>query len=423
MRRFVVEAVGADAFVEQSMVVEASSEMEAARWARAQGYVPLRVRPERTGWRAALDTELWGSRRIGLAALALFAEQLASLVNAGVTLEQALGLLAQPAGGAPASGRHARPAGSSSADAQVSVLAGRLLKRLREGVALSAALQAERSIPEAFSGVVRGAESAGALGAGLASLAVSVQRQHDTRMRIRSSLAYPMLLMVVAAAALMFILLAVVPQFAPLFTGEEHRLPVLTRAVLWLSDFVSNWLGLIVALALVPVALLVVAWRRWPMMRARLWALCARLGPVRLAMRLDLAQCTRMLGTLLSSGVEASRAMQLASQAASFERNRRALADGAQLLREGAGLAGVYGAFPDASSAAAALLAVGEKTGQIGAAALRAAEHQDAECSRRIAAALAALNPLAVLVMGGVVALFIAGIMMGILSINQLALR
>lgn len=423
MTRFVVSAVGANANGEQQLTVEAVSELEAARWAQAQGYVPLHVRAERAGWRAALDIEVWGGARVGLAPLALFAEQLSSLVNAGVALEQALALLARPGEGGANAGGAGRARVLEGQDRAVSALADRLLKRVREGSALSAALRAEASIPEAFSGVVQGAEQAGALGAGLAAVAASVQRQHDTRMRIRSALAYPALLLVVAAVALLFILTAVIPQFAPLFSGEEHRLPGLTRVVLWLSGLVTTWLAPAAVAGLLTLVLLVLAWRRWPALRARLWRLGERLGPARLAMQLDLAQCTRVLGILLSSGVEASRAMQLCAQAGAFERNRHALAEGARQLREGAALSTVFGAVPGVSQAAATLLAVGERTGQAGVAALRAAAHLDTECSRRIARTLAALNPLAVLVMGGVVALFIAGIMMGILSINQLALR
>ncbi len=419
MARFSVEASAANGRTRERLSIEASSPTEAARLVLAQGRFPISVQAERAGLAARLDQSLWTNEGLGLAELALFAEQLADLVRAGVTIEQALDLLSP---GARSGGSNTEDSGDRR-DRAIARLAQRLLRRVREGASLSAALRQEPAVPQAFAGVIQGAEGAGALAVGLASLAVSLQRQGETRERIRTALAYPAMVLVVAVLAVSFVLTAVIPEFAPLFAGEERRLPMITRGVLWLSALLTGrllWVGLALLLT---GALGRVIWRRSPGLRQRVWRLALRLPPVRYALRLDLAQATRVMGALLESGMEASHAMQLAGEAASFERNRQGFAQGARRLREGESLSRVYAALPQMPDAAASLLAVGERSGQAGAAATRAAQLIETDTNRRMNRLLATLNPVAVIALGALVALFIAAIMLGILSINQLALR
>lgn len=422
MARYSVEASGANGRTRERLSIEASTPTEAARQVMAQGRFPISVRAERVGLAARLDQSLWTSERLGLAELALFAEQLADLVRAGVTIEQALDLLA-PGGRGGASTAENQGERRDRRDRALGRLAQRLLRRVREGASLSVALRQEPAVPQAFAGVIQGAEGAGALAVGLASLALSLQRQSETRERIRAALAYPVMVLVVAVLAVSFVLTVVIPEFAPLFAGEERRLPMVTRGVLWLSALLTGrllWAGL--ALLLIGV-LGRVTWRRSTGLRQRSWRLALRLPPVRYALRLDLAQATRVMGALLESGMEASQAMQLAGEAASFERNRHGFAQGARRLREGEALSHVYAALPHMPDAAASMLAVGERSGQAGAAASRAAQLIETDTNRRVNRLLATLNPVAVITLGALVALFIAAIMLGILSINQLALR
>ena len=419
MARFCVETSAATGSSRERLSIEAESPIEAARQVLAQGRFPISVKAERVGMAARLERSVWAGDRLGLAELALFAEQLADLVRAGVTIEQALELLS-PSSKADAS----RPEGEGDRrDRSIGHLAQRLLRRIREGAAFSAALREEPAVPPAFAGVIQGAEGAGALAAGLASLAISLQRQSETRERIRSALAYPATVLVVALLAVVFMLNAVIPEFAPLFAGEERRLPMVTRGVLWLSSILSGRLLWLVLALMLGGVLARATWTRSPSLRKSAWQFALRLAPVRYALRLDLAQATRVMGALLQSGMEASQAMHLAGEAAAFERNRHGFVAGARRLREGGSLSQAYAALPQMPEAAAALLAVGERSGQAGAAATRAAQLIETDTNRRVNRLLAILNSVAVITLGALVALFIAAIMLGILSINQLALR
>jgi general secretion pathway protein F len=441
MPRFIVEAAASDGRRIEQLQFEARDGDDAARQARAQGRYPVRVRVAGVQWHAELLQAVRPAARLSLADLALFADQLAQLLQAGVPLEQALSLLARTV-----AQRTRVPAASVSADLPATPtaamsdaaalgghreprerglvsLAQRLLVRVREGVSLSSALRAEPAVPASFAGVVHGAEEAGTLATGLAALASSVQRQVDTRQRVRAALAYPAALAVVALAAVLFVLTAVIPEFAPLFEGEQHRLPLLTRGVLWLSDLVNGRLLLLLLLVAAIALAIWGAWRRSPALRRAVWRQMRRLPPVRYAMRLDLAQALRVMGSLLQGGMETSAAMQLTAQSTTFTEIRLAFEGGARQLREGAGLSQVCALLPGLPDTALTVLMVGERAGEAGAAALRAAQWLDQDTQRRMAALLALVNPLAVIAMGALVALLIVAIMVGILSINQLTFR
>jgi general secretion pathway protein F len=445
MPQFIVEAAASDGRRVEQLLLEARDGDDAARQARAQGRYPVRVRLAGVQWHAALLQLVRRAARLSLADLALFAEQLAQLLQAGVPLEQALSLLARTApqrtqsptasvsADLPATPTSALSDGAADAAAPgghgepsergLVSLAQRLLVRVREGVSLSSALRAEPAVPASFAGVVHGSEEAGTLADGLAALAGSVQRQVDTRQRVRAALAYPVALAVVALAAVLFVLTAVIPEFAPLFEGEQHRLPLLTRGVLWLSDLVNGRLLLLLLLVAAVALAIWGAWRRWPALRQTVWRQIRRLPPVRYAMRLDLAQALRVMGSLLQGGMETSAAMQLTAQSATFTEIRLAFEGGARQLRAGAALSQVCAALPGLPDTALTVLMVGERAGEAGAAALRAAQWLDQDTQRRMAALLALVNPLAVIAMGALVALLIAAIMVGILSINQLTFR
>ncbi len=406
MTKFQVHSIDAVNGTSEHLIVDAEHELDAAQQISQRGGTPISVSPLRTGVLGALLSPLGNGRKISLDALSLFAEQLAELLGAGLTLEQALHLLS-----------------SQDVEAPQSRLAERLLRKIRTGLALSVALKQEESIPAAFVGIVQGAERSGSLASGFATLASYLERQRETKQRIKAALAYPVVVLVVTVFAMVFILTVVIPEFAPLFAGEEQRLPGITRAVLFLSDLVVNQLFLLLLALLAFSAIFHIALTQSSRLRKRGHAALLRLPPVQYAMRLEFSRTIRVLGALLSSGVEASEAMDLTSASASTAAIRQQFSDGARSLREGRSISSVLSAMPHLPQSVITLIAVGEQTGEIGKAATRAAQLLESDTNQRIDRFLSALNPTAVITLGGLVAVLIASVMLGIMSINQLALK
>lgn len=406
MPKFWIDGVNALGHALEPLQIEADSELEAARFAYAQGCIPTTIRPIRSGFWNRLGRPVGEGRALSTEAQAIFFEQLAEMLRSGLTLEQGLQVLSnQDVGGKPAK------------------LADRLLGRIREGASLSASLAKETGVSPVFVGVLKGAEQGGSLADGLGALASYLERQLEITRRISSALAYPAVVLVVAVFAIYFILAVVMPEFAPIFSGEEKRLPAITRGILSLSALVEDGMGLIVlSMAILAAAIFIlirsVAGVRRRLSRAVLW-----LPPVKYAVRLDLARAIQVLGVLLSNGVEASEAMRSAAEVSSREVNRLDLQRAAVQLREGASISAILATLSELPKSASSLISVGEHAGEIGRMVLRAAQLLESDTNRRIDKFLAVLNPAAVISLGVLIAGLIAGVMVGILSISQLALR
>lgn len=404
--RFRVEIANALGHALEPMIVDAGSELEAARYAYSQGGVPVSIRLMGDGVLGRLRNPIGASSVLGTEAQAIFFEQLAEMLRSGLTLEQGLQVLSiQDANGKPAK------------------LAHRLLRRIREGAPLSTALSQESGVSTVFIGVVKGAEQGGALAEGLGALSSYLERQLEINRRISSALAYPAVVLVIALFAVYFILAVVMPEFAPMFLGEEKRLPAITRGILWLSALVDDGVGpiLLVLVGMLGGGYVVV--RNVASIRSRLIRASTLLPPVRYAFRLDLARSIQVLGLLLSNGVEASEAMSAAADVASREVNRTGLRRAAARIREGASISSTLSTLGELPKSAASLISVGEHAGEIGRMVLRAAQFLESDTNRRIDKFLAVLNPAAVISLGVLIAGLIAGVMVGILSISQLALR
>jgi general secretion pathway protein F len=403
--RFTVRALAADG--ETRILIREAKDAEGLALALlAENLTPLRITEQDGSLGDFLSRPVTLTRRMALRDVALFCEQIGAMLASGLTVEQALRVVSRQAGKRP-SARLARS----------------LLPRIQAGALLSDALGAEPGMPHYLPPMVRATEIGGELAAGLEAAGRHLQRQAGTRAEIGNSLTYPAIVLATVVLALLVVLTVVIPGFEPIFAGEEHRLPGMTRFVLWLSDMVVNHAlaALLWGLGLVVAAL--VLYQHSPAFGNRLATVARRLPPVRLMEKLNVSRMLGVLGMLFQSGVEASEAMLLTAQAAGSRHLRAALERASRQLREGSSIGAALesiGSIPDETCA---LIEVGEHTGALGPATLRAAQLLERDASEQLDRTLALVNPLAIAFLGVVVGLVVGGVMMGILSINQLALR
>lgn len=390
----------------ERLTVEATDELDAARKIFNRDGIPVAIRPAWVGILGFLQNSVGGGARVDADALSLFAEQLAELLNAGLTLEQGLQLL-----------------GSQDTATKNARLAERLLGRVRAGESLSGSLSHEEGIPLAFTGIIQGAERSGSLGEGFRALSQFLERQRDISRRIKAALTYPAVVLLVTMFSALFILIVVIPEFTPLFAGEEQRLPVVTQVVLFCSDVLVNRLS-VMSLGIAALGFAgYICYSRIEVVRTWVRQTLMRLPPVQYAIRLELVRAIHVFGVLLSSGVEASEALGLAAAVPSNTAIRDQFSDGARRLREGASVVSALAEVSFLPKSVATLIAVGERSGDLGRAVTRSSQVLETDTNRRIDRFLAMLNPVAVISLGGIVAVLIASVMLGILSINQMALR
>lgn len=335
-------------------------------------------------------------------AQAMELRQLATLVSAGLPVDRSLDLLRDQLADKRQRQRHER-----------------LLSDVRSGSSLGEAMQGLGGYPQWALGIIKAAQAGGRIGDALVAVADRMESEEAIRRRLVTSLTYPAAVMIATIAALIIVLTLVVPQFAPIFEGEEERLPNLTRAVLALSDAVQSHGWTLLAGLCGLVLLLVLLFRasnqnngilakiRWP---------GQRLFDQYLA-----AQFTGLLSTLLLNGVTLIKALPLARDAMSSARWRNALSLVEQQIREGARLSQSLAQVSFFPVTAARLIEVGEATGKLGETAHEASKVMGTSATARIERIVALANPIAIILLGGIVALLVAGVMLGIFSLGDFA--
>ena len=381
-------------------VLEAADPQALAAQLQRQGALVLHIEPAGQRWLA------WQPRRsLGGAALVAFTAQLAILLNAGLALDRALGILMHQPG---------------KAQAPVRALVGRVRERVKAGQPLSAALAQE---PAQFSplylSLVRAGEAGGALQDSLQQLADYLERSQALRGEVINALIYPAFLVVGVLGSLVLLLAYVVPQFVPIFQDLGVPIPLVTELILALGQFFNRF-GLLLLAALVVLALVGRrAWQR-PAVRLR-WDRRLLRWPVLggLLQRLEAARLARTLGTLLRNGVALLAALKIACAVASNHAVRAQVEAATEQVKGGGALALALAGDNVLPELALQMIEVGEEAGQLDSMLLKVAEVFDAEARRSIARLLAALVPTLTIVMAVLVAFIMLAIMLPLMSLTS----
>lgn len=388
---------------QQKGVLEGDSARQVRQQLRDRHWTPLDVVQVRQLQGHASG---WMKRRQHISAtdLALFTRQLATLVRSAVPLDEALNALAQ-----------------QTDKQRIKSLVLAVRARVTEGHGLSAALA---EYPGVFSTMYRATvaagEQSGHLDVVLERLADYAENSQMIGQKVMLALLYPVILSLVAMVAVMFLLAYVVPQVVEVFAGMGQQLPLLTRILISISDFIRQWwmaLLLLVLIALVSGYNLM----RVPKFRFAWHVMILRLPLVaRLVRGVNIARFARTFGMLVASNVPVLEALQISGQVMSNLPLRERVELATRRVREGASLHTALqggGEFPPMMLH---LIANGELSGKLEQMLERAAEAQERELETLRAALLGIFEPLVILVMGGLVLVIVLAILLPILDLNQL---
>lgn len=386
--------------------IEAPGKKSATQQLRTQGIFPTRLTE---GSAATSGFSLFSNRfrpfarKVSPQDLAAVTRQLATLLGAGLPLDEALGTLADQLAAAPL---------------------GRALGTVRgevlQGSELNRALARHPGIfSPLFINMTEVGEHSGTLDQVLGQLADFLEDQARLRSRMQSALAYPILMGIIGSAVLVFLITFVVPKVTRMLEDLGQTLPLPTRLLIAGSDFLAGWWWLLLLLAGVAVT----AARRYAQSEA------GRLKLDRLSLRLPLfgslnlllstARLSRTLGTLLHAGVPLLKALAIAVNLLSNRVLRQAVNDAGDAVREGESLAEPLkrsGVFPPML---AQMAAVGERSGELEKMLLRVAETYEHQVELRIAGLLSLLEPVMILVMGTAVGFIVLAILLPIFQASQ----
>ncbi|WP_313916412.1 type II secretion system inner membrane protein GspF [Tahibacter sp.] len=345
-----------------------------------------------------------GRRGLSTPQLALFTRQLATLLAAGLPIDEALAAL-----------------GEQGEDERSRSLVVALRSRVMEGAGLAAAFaDYPESFPEIYRASIAAGEQSGRLSTVLERLADYAESRDALRQQMLTALAYPILLSLVAVAVVTGLLVYVVPQIVGVFASMKQELPLPTTLLIGLSELVKRW-GIVLFAGLVAVVIALrfalrrdavrMVWHRW-LLRLPLVGKLTRAS--------NTARAARTLALLSASAVPLLDALAISAQVVPNLPMREALRRAAHKVREGGAFSRALadsGYFPPV---AVRLIASGERSGQLERMLDEAAAHQARELDRWLAVLTAVLGPAVILLVGAMVLFIVLAILLPIFNLNQM---
>jgi type II secretory pathway component PulF len=370
---------------------------------KQKGYFPIRV--QREGRLAALLRSNAGFRtRVSTQEKAIFTHQLATLLRAGVQLSMALKTLSK-----------------QTENKYLASVIHQLDDDIDQSSSLSEALTRHpRVFSSTYSAIVAAAEESGTLAETLSILSHQLKNQASISARIKGALVYPLFLLVVSAAVVTVLTVFVIPKFMELFVNANQALPLPTRVLVAVTDFLKrSWWALGIAL-LVSVALATMAARQ-EHIRLSLDRLLLQLPLLgKLNRKLQLARFTRTLGSLLNGGVRIVGAVSTTRGTTNNRAFRREISSIEQALLKGATLAQGMARQQHFSEITINMVAVGEHSGTLPEMLLEVADMYDQECETAINSMTSLLGPLMIVLLGGIIGFVVMAILLPIFQTSTM---
>ena len=382
-------------------VIEADALELASRQLRAQGLTLLKLE---AGGAAAVPGRAEG-KPPGRQEILSMTSELAVLLRAGLPLDRALKVLIDMA---------SLP--------QMHQLLSEMLKSVKGGKPLSQAMQPnEKLFGNFYISMVRSGEASGQLSAVLDRLVEYLENAKTNRDSVVSALIYPAILLVVSVLSVVIMLGFVVPQFETLFEDMGEALPLLTRMVVSAANFIAEW-GWLMLLLVVALGYYL---RRWAVSAEGQASLHRRLLKLPLAggivFEFEVSKFARTVGTLLENGVSLLKAISIAIDTVDNTVIKDALQVLPPAVKAGKRMSVALADTGLFTPMVIQMIRVGEESGSLGQMLLELAKVFDGHVQSGVKRGLALLEPVLILGMGFLIAVIIISILMGILSVNDLA--
>jgi type IV pilus assembly protein PilC len=380
-------------------VISAASEKELRERYSQQGFLIYSVKPRKATGLAV--TGLFGRRKkLNLEKFLIFNQQFVTLIRAGLPILKGLDLLAE-----------------RLTDATLEPYIKSVRDEVRGGTLLSEAFRQQGIFPKMYVTSVMAGEKSGSLTEVLDRY-ISYQRiALAVRKKVMVSLMYPCVLIVLVTLLMVFLVTYVVPTFATLYTTMNAKLPAMTVWLIAIGTGARSYI-LVVAGALVAGVFLFRWWARRDSARVTLDRIKMKV-PVAgdIWLKYQVAQLSRILGTLLTGGIPLVQAMETAADSLNTPLLKRAIEAAGKSVREGQPLSGSLKASRMVPGLAVDMIEVGESTGALPAMLNSVAEFFEEDVNTRMTATLSLVEPAIMIVMGSFVAFVLISLYLPIFSL------
>jgi len=386
-------------------VIEADGLRQARARMRDLGLMVIKVSAVTQDTLHTGSGQRWRMRRgISSSQLSMLTRQLATLLEAGLPLEQSFSALIE-----------------QSEDESVRQILAGVRSELLAGHTLAQAMgQYESVFPDIYRALIKAGEASGELSHVMMRLADYTESRQVLKQKVVLAFVYPAIVTVVALMVVLGLLIYVVPQVVSVFQQSHQTLPLLTRMLIGLSSGLqATWLYLLIGLSGIVFIVRTLLRReeiryQWHLRLLRL----PMLG--RLVRGLNTARMASTLAILAGSGVPLLVSLQAAAGVVTNIPMRQALENAAKKVREGVTLSRALAASGLFPPILVHLIASGESSGKLDSMLDRAAKQQEQEIGNYTSVLTSLMEPVLILVMGGVVLTIVLAILMPIIEMNQM---
>lgn len=368
---------------------------------RAKELFIVDIKAPKTGLQADLKIPFLDNRPPGLKQVALFSRQLATMINSGVPLVQSLAIMQ----------RQMEHKGFQ-----------KIIKDMRTDVESGTPLsEAIAKHPKVFSrlylNLVRAGETSGTLDSILDRISAFLEKDLALRGKIKSAMTYPVIVLIFAILITYFLLTTIVPQFAQILIQLNAPLPLITRVLIAVADFLQTktWI-----LALVGVALFFAFRYYYRTNQGRhviddIKLKVAVLGP--LLRRSAIASFARTFGLLISSGVNIIESLEITKGTANNIIVEDAVDNARNVVMVGEQMSGSLATSKVFPPMVVSMVAIGEETGSLDRMLDKVADYYDREVDEAVDSLTAAIEPIMIVFLGGIVGVIVAGMFLPMFSI------
>ena len=340
--------------------------------------------------------------KIKSADLAGFYRQMSDLIGAGVPLVKALNIVK-----------------GQSPNPKLMEILSQVSSDVQGGDTFATALDKHPSVfTKLTTALVRAGETGGLLDQTLIRIADFAENQDELRSKIKSAMAYPMLMVVFGTAVVFILLTFVMPKVLDIFKELGQTLPMMTQILIIVSEFLkSYWI-----LMGVGGAVAVFLFRRYTATERGAFQFhivllkLPKFGD--LLLKREIAAFTRTLGSLLRNGVPILNALSISSEVMSIRPIRNEIAKIPEGITQGAGIAPTLRSSPLFPAVVVNMVAIGEETGHLPEVLLRVADSYEAEVARSIKTLTAFIEPVIILAMGLAVGFIVIAMLLPIFSLD-----
>lgn len=382
--------------------VQADSEVAAAKLIRESGLAPLEI----TLKDAAKDNPLSRfTNRVKTKDRILFARQLSTLINAGLPLVQSLRSVLEQTQSKP-----------------LKVILNQVIADVEAGQSFSAALGKHPKVfNQIFINLVAAGETSGTLDNALERVAFQQEKDAEIMGKVRGAMAYPAIVLLVMGGVLGFMVVSVLPQVKGIYTDMPGAsLPVTTRALLALSDFIIGFWWLVIIL----IAVFIFGAIKWARSRPgkrvvdRFKMKGWPIGP--LFMKLYMARFARTGTTLVASGVPLLQVLQITSRSVNNVHIEESINNAIEKVRGGKALSAAIEKDPNFLELVPKMLKIGEESGAIEQMMSKIAEYYEKEVDNQIKTISTIIEPVMMVMLGILAFIMVAAILLPIYGLaNQ----